>query len=165
MSIRSFQTLIITSCRPSHSSFGAPQKEILSNNVGPLTPRSRPYQQNVFAFEDSPDNISPFSIAARDFLSPCSQEMVSEDESQSDQIQHQPSAHAPTPLDQSNIEVYSVYKVWQKRTIILAAAVAGFFSPLSSTIYLPALTTLADAEHVSNSLINLTITSYLVSVN
>jgi len=89
--------------------------------------------------------------------------MVSEDECQN--VQHQPTVHASTPSDQSNIEEYSVYKVWQKRTIILAAAVAGFFSPLSSTIYLPALTTLADAEHVSNSLINLTITSYLVSVN
>jgi hypothetical protein len=89
--------------------------------------------------------------------------MVCEDASGNDQ--HKPSLQASSPQDQSNSEGYSVYKVWQKRIIILAAAVAGFFSPLSSTIYLPALTTLAEAEHVSNSLINLTITSYLVCVN
>jgi len=89
--------------------------------------------------------------------------MVFEEKNQNGQ--HQPSQQSLPPQDQSNSEGYSVYKVWEKRTIILAAAIAGFFSPLSSTIYLPVLTTLAEAEHVSNSLINLTITSYLVSVN
>jgi len=68
----------------------------------------------------------------------------------------------PSPQNPSNIEPYSCYTVWQKRGLVFAAALAAFFSPLSASIYIPALTTLATAENVSNTLINLTITSYLV---
>lgn len=64
----------------------------------------------------------------------------------------------------SNNEPYSIHTVWQKRNFIFAAAIAAFFSPMSASIYMPALTTLAKAEHVSNTLINLTVTSYLVSI-
>jgi len=70
----------------------------------------------------------------------------------------------PAAQIQSNDEPYSCYTVWQKRGLITAASLAAFFSPLSASIYIPALTTLATAEHVSNTLINLTITSYLVCV-
>jgi len=70
----------------------------------------------------------------------------------------------PTLQNQSNTEPYSCYTVWQKRGLIFAAALAAFFSPLSASVYIPALTTLATAENVSNTLINLTITSYLVCI-
>lgn len=43
------------------------------------------------------------------------------------------------------------------------AAGAGLFSSLSAQIYFPALNTLADDLNVSTSLINLTVTSYMVS--
>lgn len=42
------------------------------------------------------------------------------------------------------------------------ASWAGFFSPVSANIYFPALETLARDLHVSNSLINLTLTSYMI---
>lgn len=42
------------------------------------------------------------------------------------------------------------------------ASWAGFFSPVSATIYLPALNPLAEQLHVSNTLINLTLTSYMI---
>lgn len=42
------------------------------------------------------------------------------------------------------------------------AAFGGFFSPLSSSIYFPAIQTLAHHFHKSTSLINLTITSYMI---
>jgi hypothetical protein len=58
---------------------------------------------------------------------------------------------------------YSVFTVSQRRYIVFMASWAGFFSPVSSQIYFPALNTLAKDLHVSNSLINLTLTSYMVS--
>jgi hypothetical protein len=59
---------------------------------------------------------------------------------------------------------YSVFTDNQRRYIIFMASWAGFFSPVSSQIYFPALNTLAKDLHVSNSLINLTLTSYMVSL-
>ncbi|KAJ5569746.1 uncharacterized protein N7459_009176 [Penicillium hispanicum] len=58
---------------------------------------------------------------------------------------------------------YSIFTVSQRRYIVFMASWAGFFSPVSSQIYFPALNTLARDLHVSNSLINLTLTSYMVS--
>lgn len=57
---------------------------------------------------------------------------------------------------------YSVFSKSQIRYIVFTASWAGFFSPLSSQIYFPALNTLANDLHVSYSLINLTLTSYMV---
>lgn len=59
---------------------------------------------------------------------------------------------------------YSIFTVNQRRFIVFMASWAGFFSPVSSQIYFPALNTLAKDLHVSNSLINLTLTSYMVSL-
>ncbi|KAF7589418.1 hypothetical protein BBP40_004322 [Aspergillus hancockii] len=58
--------------------------------------------------------------------------------------------------------VYSSFTRAQKRYIIFCASWAGFFSPVSSQIYYPALNTLAHDLHVSSSLINLTLTSYMI---
>ena len=59
--------------------------------------------------------------------------------------------------------VYSVFGKNQKRFIVVMASCAGFFSPVSANIYFPALNSLASDLHVSNSLINLTLTTYMVS--
>lgn len=57
---------------------------------------------------------------------------------------------------------YSVFSPGMKRYIVIATSCAGFFSPLSSQIYFPAMNTLAKDLNVSISLINLTMTSYMV---
>lgn len=67
----------------------------------------------------------------------------------------------PTVSRRSAVE-YSIFSKSQIRYIVFIASWAGFFSPLSSQIYFPALNTLANDLHVSNSLINLTLTSYMV---
>ncbi|RAK95876.1 MFS general substrate transporter [Aspergillus ibericus CBS 121593] len=59
-------------------------------------------------------------------------------------------------------EVYSIYTGTARNLIVMTASVAGFFSPLSANIYLPALDTLADELHVSDTMINLTITTYMI---
>jgi MFS family permease len=57
---------------------------------------------------------------------------------------------------------YSIFTKPQKRLIVFLIAFAGMFSPLSSFIYYPAITSLSEDLHVSIELINLTITSYMV---
>jgi hypothetical protein len=61
-------------------------------------------------------------------------------------------------------EQYSVFTETQKRLIIVTASIASTFSPLSANIYYPALNSLAADLHVSHSLINLTIMSYMVRI-
>jgi hypothetical protein len=58
--------------------------------------------------------------------------------------------------------VHSVFTKNQKRFIVFMASWAGFFSPVSGQIYFPALNPLARDLNVSDSLINLTLTSYMV---
>ncbi|KOC08603.1 putative MFS transporter [Aspergillus flavus AF70] len=60
--------------------------------------------------------------------------------------------------------VYSAFSKAQKRYIVFCTSWAGFFSPVSSQIYYPALNTLANDLHVSGGLINLTLMSYMVRV-
>jgi MFS family permease len=65
-------------------------------------------------------------------------------------------------LERTASEPYSVFSTSQKRLIVFMVFLAGFVSPLSSSIYLPALNTLAEHYHKSNSMINLTLTSFMV---
>ena len=62
----------------------------------------------------------------------------------------------------SSEPVYSVFTQHQKGYIVFLTAWAGFFSPLSSSIYFPALNALAQDLSVSDELINLTITSFMI---
>ncbi|KAL8963616.1 MAG: hypothetical protein Q9193_000134 [Seirophora villosa] len=58
--------------------------------------------------------------------------------------------------------VYSSFSTASKRCISFAASSAAMFSGLSSFVYYPAITPLAESLHTSVGLINLTITSYLI---
>ena len=60
---------------------------------------------------------------------------------------------------------YSIFTPRQKKLIVFWAGTAGIFSPLTGSIYYPVLTVLARDYHVSNALINLTVTTYLVRAN
>lgn len=64
--------------------------------------------------------------------------------------------------DKSGEVPWSIWTPRQKKLIILSAALAALFSPLSGQIYFPALDTISRDLHVSNSLINLTVTTYMV---
>jgi multidrug resistance protein len=72
----------------------------------------------------------------------------------------------PLEVERTQTSVYVPYTIYSKKqkiAIILAASVASFFSPMSANIYIPALNSVAADLHVSNTLINLTLTTYLVS--
>ncbi|KAK3998202.1 major facilitator superfamily domain-containing protein [Cladorrhinum sp. PSN332] len=57
---------------------------------------------------------------------------------------------------------YSVYSGWQKILLVLAAAIGGFYNPLTAQVYLPALNALADEFRVTPAKINLTVTAYMI---
>ncbi|KPM44951.1 hypothetical protein AK830_g1660 [Neonectria ditissima] len=57
---------------------------------------------------------------------------------------------------------YTTFSHWQKALIITLVSFLAIISPFSSSIYLPALTAIADDMNVSISLINLTVSSYLI---
>jgi multidrug resistance protein len=65
-------------------------------------------------------------------------------------------------LTTSQGSLYSVLSIHEKRYVVFMAAFAGFFSSMSANMYFPALNTLSRELHVSDELINLTLTSYMV---
>ena len=61
-----------------------------------------------------------------------------------------------------NEEPYSIYTPGQKKAIVLAASMASLLSPFTANMYFPALNVIAHDLDVSTSLVNLTVTTYLV---
>ena len=59
---------------------------------------------------------------------------------------------------------YSIFTPLEKKIIVLTASLSAVFSPMSTTIYLPALNALAMGLHVSSAKINLTVTTFLVGL-
>lgn len=57
---------------------------------------------------------------------------------------------------------YSIFSDRQRKIIVFMVACASFFSPLSANIYFPALNALSRDLKVSNELINLSLTSYMI---
>ena len=60
---------------------------------------------------------------------------------------------------------FSVFSQFEKGLYIYIASVAAFASPVSSSIYYPAMNSLAKDLHTSLTNISLTITTYLVPSN
>ncbi|KAK9350878.1 major facilitator superfamily domain-containing protein [Lipomyces doorenjongii] len=78
--------------------------------------------------------------------------------------QDQPNFAAEPPSERQATadEAYSVFTVTEKKLIIAMGSLASFFSPLSSSIYMPALNTISSDLHVSSTKINLSVTTYLI---
>lgn len=89
-----------------------------------------------------------WSIAKRYDLKNSSAERATED---LEALHHVPSGPA-----------YSVFSSRPRQFIVFMLACAGFFSPLSANIYFPALNALSADLKVSNELINLSLTSYMI---
>jgi hypothetical protein len=76
-----------------------------------------------------------------------------------------PHLEALDPLAGTEYRDFSVFTVAEKRAIVSVGSLAAFFSPLSSSIYFPALDTVAKALGVSTTKVNLTVTTYLVGAS
>ncbi|KAF2487046.1 major facilitator superfamily domain-containing protein [Neohortaea acidophila] len=81
----------------------------------------------------------------------------SDNEKKDVEAQVSPAAHAALAT-----EDFSIFTVPQKRAIIVAGSFISWFSPMTGSIYYPALNEIARDLHVSDSKINLTITTYLI---
>ncbi|CAG9951924.1 unnamed protein product [Clonostachys rosea f. rosea IK726] len=57
---------------------------------------------------------------------------------------------------------YTIFSAREKASIIVLVSFLAIISPLSGSIYLPALTSIADSLQLSISLVNLTVTTYLI---
>ncbi|KAH9893766.1 major facilitator superfamily domain-containing protein [Xylariomycetidae sp. FL2044] len=67
-------------------------------------------------------------------------------------------SETPSPVEKP----FSIFTEWQKRWISSAASFGALFSTLSSYIYLPALVPMARDLRISLTLMNLTVTSYMI---
>lgn len=84
-------------------------------------------------------------------------------------LEKAPTAQDESPRDMASVPtvsttgpVHSILGKYQELFIVFTTSLAGFFSPVSANIYFPALNSLARDLRVSNTLINLTLTAYLV---
>ena len=57
---------------------------------------------------------------------------------------------------------FSSFTLWEKRIIVTVASLGGFLSPLTTNIYFPALNTIADDLGVTITMLNLTVTTYMI---
>ena len=60
--------------------------------------------------------------------------------------------------------VWSIFSPWEKKWIVMIASLGAFFSPLTTNIYFPALNDIAKDLDVSINMVNLSITTYMVSL-
>lgn len=69
------------------------------------------------------------------------------------------------PRDSQNVEEpYSIYSQKTKTFLIISVSFMAIISPLSAAVYLPAIPQISHDLNVSPSLINLTITTYMVGL-
>ena len=68
----------------------------------------------------------------------------------------------PAGQNQDGDKPYSAFTRRKKILIVLCATLGGLFSPFTTNIYFPALSTIADDLNVSISQVNLTITTYMI---
>ncbi|EEH04469.1 conserved hypothetical protein [Histoplasma capsulatum G186AR] len=100
---------------------------------------------------ETPDNPAPISNSEKGPY--CEPEEVAEQDIQ---------RPAGSPDPESSSRVHSIFTPAQRSYIAVSITLAAFFSPVSTNIYLPALNTLVGELSVSISLMNLTLTSYLI---
>ena len=81
------------------------------------------------------------------------------------QVDIEKGVQQPTTTPIAASEPHSIYTKNQKRMMVVAAAVASTFSPITGNIYLPALNSVAHDLKVSNSVITLTVSFYMVSTS
>jgi hypothetical protein len=60
---------------------------------------------------------------------------------------------------------HSIFPKWQRVTYVYVASLAAFASPVSSTIYYPAMLSIAADLNTSLTKISLTITTYMVRLS
>lgn len=60
---------------------------------------------------------------------------------------------------------YSIFTTKAKIVIVIMVSISALVSPFAATLFYPALNVLADQLHVSESLITLSVTTYMVIIS
>ncbi|OJD16092.1 hypothetical protein AJ78_03725 [Emergomyces pasteurianus Ep9510] len=108
--------------------------------------------------DNTPQDTVCHAINARPPLSNEKKNQLNDAEEGRTQERHQAASSGPTRTP----PVHSIFTPTQRRYIVASISCAALFSPVSANIYLPALNTLAQELSVSISMMNLTVTSYMV---
>ena len=130
-------------------------------------PQIDPSQETIVSLTNSAKSESKLSTNAhakseqKDAALEVAQGPDSQDE-QADE-KNEDDAGNVNPEHKMDDKPYSVFTHNEKRIIVLCAGFCSFFSPISGQIYFPSLDAIAADLHVSYYLVNLTITTYLVS--
>ncbi|KIW39152.1 uncharacterized protein PV06_08954 [Exophiala oligosperma] len=134
----------------------SPTKEVEVNNDSGRG--QQPYRSSS---SGSSEHV-PAATTADDDGHPVAMERIRTEQDEPTRDGQQMHAQRTTTNASAAGPVYSVFTKNQKRFIVFIASWAGFFSPVSGQIYFPALVPLARDLNVSDSLINLTLTSYMI---
>ncbi len=79
------------------------------------------------------------------------------------EVGEHPQMQAPNALSELAVaEVYTVFTRGQITFIAIMASISTFYSPLTANIYFPALNTISAELGVSETQVNLTVTTYMV---
>lgn len=122
-----------------------------------------PQKRNLYTTQRKEDH-SPSSTTQKEYRGTMAQteprQLPASEHAPGSEPNAEPLSEQPVASDVA----YSVFTVPQKKAIVLSAALGAVFSPMSTTIYLPALNQIAGDLHVSISKINLTVTTFLVRI-
>jgi hypothetical protein len=75
---------------------------------------------------------------------------------------HGPDQRSDAPRTNHDDHPFTNFREGEKIAIIITASFLALASPIATSTYLPAINTLAEDLHVSVTLMNLTITTYMV---
>lgn len=118
--------------------------------------RSRPPSKSESLKTESPPDLS--DLATYENNSSSRQPEVA----RSEEPDIEPKVERPSRADAIATEDYSVFTVGQKRGIIFAGSFASWFSPMTGSIYFPALDRIASDLQVPDSAMSITVTTYLI---
>lgn len=130
-------------------------------------PQKDPSQETIASSTDcaKSESESDANSHARDERNDAAIEVALGEESQDEQAgeKNEEDASHANPEYKVDDRPYSVFTHNEKRIIVLCAGLCSFFSPISGQIYFPSLDVIATDLKVSDSMVNLTITTYMVN--
>jgi hypothetical protein len=132
------------------------QEQELSNHGGPVFTSDGSDTENEHATTSS-------NAAAAENSEPEKQQCTTTTETGSPRQQEQQEDGGEVARQETNGAPYSIFSDREKFAMVLTVSFVALLSPLSGQIYLPALPSISKDLNISPTLVNLTITTYMVS--
>jgi multidrug resistance protein len=136
------------------------EEEEQNKDASPL-----PSEKNLEDPRDNHDGIDPTGEkehAAHELSSPSSSHSGHTSPPPADLEAQNPTTMTTTPTTASNQKPYTAFTTSEKWFIVIMTTMAAFFSPLSGQIYYPVMPVLVQSYHLTTSLVNISITTYMI---